>query len=158
MSSEATTLTVAMRQMNNPEKYWAFSQKKMVRFGILLIDAARTSRRKYHRSMQNSLTNTFHDVEDSRTLRGCLKSPEMSVFDRWRALLKGHLHCPKSSEINDAYFHMDTSHAAAETFQTASKGKHVALHTAQRWDWPAAAEAPDAGSRVAGAGFYRHCT
>jgi len=69
MSSEATTLTVAMRQMNNPEKYWAFSQKKMVCFSILLIDAARTSRRKYHRSMQNSLTNTFHDVEDSRTLR-----------------------------------------------------------------------------------------
>ena len=61
---------------------------------------------------------------DKVELRGCLKSPEMSVFDRWRALLKGHLHCPKSSEINDAYFHMDTSHAEAvpaETFQTASK-------------------------------------
>jgi endonuclease/exonuclease/phosphatase (EEP) superfamily protein YafD len=34
---------------------------------------------------------------------------------------EGHLHCHKSSEINDAYFHMDTSHAATETFQTASK-------------------------------------
>jgi hypothetical protein len=59
-----------MRQMNNPEKYWAFSQKKMVRFGIWLIDAARTSRRTYHhRSKQNSLTNTFHNAEDSRALR-----------------------------------------------------------------------------------------
>src|SRR5882672_2518966 len=34
---------------------------------------------------------------------------------------EGYLHFPKSSEINDAYFHMDTSHAATETFQTASK-------------------------------------
>jgi hypothetical protein len=88
MSSEATTLTVAMRQMNNPEKYWAFSQKKMVCFSILLIDAARTSRRKYHRSMQNSLTNTFHDVEDSRTLRQSWGTLELfcSIFDRYVAL------------------------------------------------------------------------
>src|SRR4051812_4502196 len=35
---------------------------------------------------------------------------------------EGHLHCPKSSKINDAYFHMDTSHAASGTFQTASQG------------------------------------
>jgi hypothetical protein len=34
---------------------------------------------------------------------------------------EGHLHRPKSSEINDAYFHMDTSHAAPGTFQTASE-------------------------------------
>jgi hypothetical protein len=33
---------------------------------------------------------------------------------------ESHLHCPKSSEINDAYFHMDTSHAATATSQTAS--------------------------------------
>ena len=37
---------------------------------------------------------------------------------------EGHLHCPKSSEINDAYLQMDTSHAATETFQTASEEQH----------------------------------
>src|SRR6266571_4032178 len=34
---------------------------------------------------------------------------------------KGHLYCPKSSKINDAYFHADTSRAATETFQTGSQ-------------------------------------
>src|SRR6266705_5937792 len=38
---------------------------------------------------------------------------------------KGHLYCPKSSKINDAYFHADTSRAATETFQTGSKVRNL---------------------------------
>jgi hypothetical protein len=46
---------------------------------------------------------------------------------------EGYLHCPKSSEINDAYLQMDTSHAATETFQTASHSHDWAevCHVAQ---------------------------
>src|SRR5512145_303852 len=50
-----------------------------------------------------------------------------------KSAFEGHLHCPKSSEIKDAYFHMDTSHVATETFQTASEAtEHAQIGLEQR--------------------------
>src|SRR5215470_17605299 len=75
-------------------------------------------------------------------LRGCLKSPEMSVCDRCRATSEGApiALCPLKSML--PIFTWTPFHAATETFQTASQGwgkrsisqfLHVSRPTVARW-------------------------
>jgi hypothetical protein len=72
-------------------------------------------------------------------LRGCLKSPEMSVCDRCRATSEGApiALCPLKSML--PIFTWTPFHAATETFQTASEG---AGHREPYGEWRAAATRP----------------
>src|SRR5262252_9663720 len=69
------------------------------------------------------------DKMDKQPLRGCLKSPEMSVFDRCRATSEGTPIALSPLKSKMPIFTWIPCQAARETFQTASETVEALLDT-----------------------------